>query len=115
MDEAMTIASQLSKPKLVGRMLGARSTGSYQFLRLREAAADGQKARDTEAPPWERTIELQYLYQSLLFLGRLDDAARVRDELEPLAAKIGQSYSILRCRITRAWLEFGEAPDLAKL
>jgi predicted ATPase len=115
MDEAMTIASQLSKPKLVGRLLGARSTGSYQFLRLREAAADGQKARDTEAPPWERTIELQYLYQSLLFLGRLDDAARVRDELEPLAAKIGQSYSILRCQITRAWLEFGEAPDLAKL
>jgi tetratricopeptide (TPR) repeat protein len=114
-DEAMSIASPLSEPKLVGRLLGARSTGNYQFLRLREAAADGQKARDTEAPPWERTIELQYLYQSLLFLGRLDDAAKVRDQLEPLATKIGQSYSILRCRLTRAWLEFGEAPDLAKL
>jgi hypothetical protein len=114
-DEAMSIASRLSEPKLVGRLLGARSTGNYQFLRLREAAEDGQKAGDTEAPPWERIIELQYLYQSLLFLGRLDDVAKVRDELEPLAAKIGQSYSILRCRLTRAWLEFGEAPDLAKL
>jgi hypothetical protein len=81
---------------------------------LRETVADGQEAADTEAPPWERTIERQYLYQSLLFLGRLEDAARVRDELEPLAAKIGQSYSILRCRLTRAWLEFGEAPDLSK-
>jgi hypothetical protein len=114
-DEAITIASRLSEPKLTGRLLGARSTGNYQFLRLREAVADGQKARDTEAPPWERTLELQYLYQSLLFLGRLDDAARVRDELEPLAAKIGHSYSIRRCRLTRAWLAFGEAPDLAKL
>ncbi|HKU28601.1 MAG TPA: hypothetical protein VJQ54_24235, partial [Candidatus Sulfotelmatobacter sp.] len=114
-DEAMSLASRLSEPKLLGRLLGARSTGNYQFLRLREAAADGQKAGDTEAPPWERTIELQYSYQSLLFLGRLDDAAKVRDELEPLATTIGQSYSILRCRLTRAWLEFGEAADLAKL
>jgi tetratricopeptide (TPR) repeat protein len=114
-DEAMSLASRLSEPKLLSRLLGARSTGNYQFLRLREAAADGQKAGDTEAPPWERTIELQYLYQSLIFLGRLDDAAKVRDELEPLATKIGQSYSILRCRLTRSWLEFGEAPDLTKL
>jgi tetratricopeptide (TPR) repeat protein len=114
-EEAMSIASRLSERKLVGRLLGARSTANYQFLRLRETVADGQEAADTEAPPWERTIEQQYLYQSLLFLGRLEDAARVRDELEPLAAKIGQSYSILRCRLTRAWLEFGEAPDLSKL
>src|SRR5262249_22034265 len=114
-DEAMSIASRLTERKLVGRLLGARSTANYQFFRLRETVADGQEAEDTEAPPWERAIERQYLYQSLLFLGRLEDAARIRDELEPLAAKIGQSYSILRCRLTRAWLEFGEAPDLSKL
>jgi tetratricopeptide (TPR) repeat protein len=114
-DEAMSIASRVSVTNLERRLLGARSTVNYQFLRLREAAADGQEAGDTEAPPWERTIEQQYLYQSLLFLGRLDDAARIRDQLEPLAAKIGQSYSILRCRLTRAWLEFGETPDLSKL
>jgi tetratricopeptide (TPR) repeat protein len=113
--EALTIASQLSEPKLVARLIGARSTVNYQFLQLREAAADGDKAGDAEAPPWERTIELQYVYQTLLFLGRLDDAAKVRDELEPLAARISQSYSILRCLLTRAWLEFGETPDLAKL
>jgi tetratricopeptide (TPR) repeat protein len=75
-DEAMSIASRLSEPKLEGRLLGARTTVNYQFLRLREAAADGQKAGDTGVPPWERTIEQQYLYQSLLFLGRLEDAAR---------------------------------------
>jgi tetratricopeptide (TPR) repeat protein len=115
LDEAMTITSRLSEPKLMGRLLGARSTGNYQFLRLREAVADSEKAGDTEAPPWERTTERHYFYQSLLFLGRIDDAARVRDELEPLAAKIGHSFSIRRCRLIRAWLEFGETPDLAKL
>ena len=55
------------------------------------------------------------LHQSLLLLGRLEEATRIRDELEPLASKIGQSYSIARCLITRAWTEFGKAADLAKL
>jgi tetratricopeptide (TPR) repeat protein len=88
---------------------------NYQFLRLREAAADGEKSGGSEAPPWERAIQLQVLYQTFLFLGRLDDAAKIRDELEPLATKIGVSYSIARCLITRAWVDFGAAPELAKL
>src|SRR5260370_42126366 len=40
---------------------------------------------------------------------------RIADELEPLARKIGQSYSIALCLETRAWAEFGKAPDLAQL
>jgi tetratricopeptide (TPR) repeat protein len=113
--EALSIASGLSDPKLVARLLGARSTVDYQFFRLREAALNGPKADGAEARPWESAIELQYEYQTLLSLGRLGDAAKVRDELEPLAAKIGQSYSIARCLITRAELEFGKTPDLTKL
>ena len=113
--EALNIASALSDPKLLARLLGARSTVDYQFFRLREAALHGEKASGAEARPWESAIELQYEYQTLLSLGRLDDAAKVRDELEPLAAKIGQSYSIARCLITRAELEFGKTPDLTKL
>jgi tetratricopeptide (TPR) repeat protein len=113
--EALNIASHLSDPKLVARLLGARSMVNHQFLRLREAAADGEKSGGSEAPAWERALQLQVLYQTFLLLGRLDDAAKIRDELEPLATKIGQSYSIARCLITRAWVEFGAAPDLAKL
>jgi tetratricopeptide (TPR) repeat protein len=32
-----------------------------------------------------------------------------------LARKIGQSYSVALCLSTRAWADFGKAPDLAKL
>jgi hypothetical protein len=113
--EALNIASHLSDPKLEARLLGARSAVNYQFLRLNEAAADGEKSGGSEAPPWELAIELQQQYQILLLLGRLEDAARIRDELEPLATRIGQSYSIARCLILRAWLEFGKTPDLTKL
>ena len=35
--------------------------------------------------------------------------------LEPRASKIGQSWSIARCLVTRAWTEFGKAGDLAQL
>ena len=115
LSEALNLASRLYDPKLVARLRGACSTVNYQFLRLRDAAADGEKAGSTEGRPWERAIELQYLYQTLLSLGRFDDAVRIRDGLEPLATKINQSYSIARCLVTRAELEFGKTPDLSKL
>ncbi len=113
--EALNIASHLSESKLVARLLGARSIVNYLFLRLNEAAADGVESGRSEAPPWERAFQLQVLFQTLLFLGRLEEAAKIRNELEPLATKIGQSYSIARCSIARAWVEFGQAADLAKL
>jgi tetratricopeptide (TPR) repeat protein len=115
LNEALNLASHLGDPRLAARLHGARSTVDYQFLRLEEAVANGEKAGGAEARPWERAIELQYLYQTLLSLGRLDDAAKIRDQLEPLVTKINQSYSIARCLVTRAELEFAKSPDLSKL
>ena len=113
--EALNIASHLSDAKLVATLRGVRSLVNYHFVRLREAAADGEESGESEASPWERAVQLQALYQTLLLLGRLEEATRIRDELEPLASKIGQSWSIARCLITRAWTEFGKAADLAQL
>ncbi len=112
---ALNIASQLSDPKLVAGLLGARSIVNYQFFRLRETAADGEKSGGSEAAPLDRVVQLQVLYQTLLLLGGLEQAATIRDELEPFATKIGQSYSIAQCLITRGWVEFGQAPDLTGL
>ena len=113
--EALKIASKLSDPKLMAGLLAGRSLVNYQFVRLREAADDGQQSDGSGAPPWEHALDLQNRYQTLLLLGRLEGAGRIRDELEPLASKIGQSFSIARCLITRAWVDFGAAPDLIKL
>ena len=116
--EALNIASQLSDPKLKARLLGVRSTVNLHFFRLREAAADGLRSEQlggSEASPWQRALQLRILDQTLLYLGRLEEALRIADELEPLARKIGESYSFALCLSTRAWIEFGKAPDLAKL
>ena len=116
--EALNIASQLSDPKLVASVLGARSVANFHYFRLSEAAADGllsEQLAGSAASPWLRAIHLRILYQTLLYLGRVEEAARIADELEPLARKIGQSYSVALCLDMRAWIEFGKAPDLAKL
>jgi tetratricopeptide (TPR) repeat protein len=118
MREALNIASQLSDPKLEARLLGVRSIIDIQFLRLQETVTNGLLSKQldrSDLPPWEFVLKLLILHQELLYLGRLEEAVRVADELEPLARKIGQSLSVAFCLSTRAWIEFGKLPDLAKL
>jgi tetratricopeptide (TPR) repeat protein len=116
--EALNIASQLSDSKLVAGLLGARCVVNFHFFRLKEAAEDGfsiEKLAGSGLPPWLRALQLLSLHMALLDLGRLKEALRIADELEPLARKIGHSLSIAWCRSSRAWIDFGKAPDLAKL
>jgi eukaryotic-like serine/threonine-protein kinase len=118
LQEALTIASKLAAPQLEARVLGARSIVNLHFFRLREAANDGFRSEQlggSEAPPWQRALQLRVLHQALLYLGRVREAMEIADELEPLAMKIGQAYSVALCRSTRLWTAFREKPDLEKL
>jgi tetratricopeptide (TPR) repeat protein len=116
--EALNIASQLSDQGLEARVFGARSIVNLNFFRLKEAAEDGflsEQPGGSDAPPWQHARQLRTLHQTLLYLGRLEEALRIAHELEPLAKKIGQSFAVALCLSTRAWAEFGKVPDLAKL
>jgi tetratricopeptide (TPR) repeat protein len=74
--EALDIASQLSDPKLLAGLFGARSVVNYLFRRLRDAAADGEKAGGSDTPPWDRAVQLQVLCQTFLMLGRMEEGRR---------------------------------------
>jgi len=116
--DGLKIASQLSDPQLEATVLGARSTVNSLFFQLREAAEDGfrcEQLSGSETPPWQRALQKRVLHQTLLYLGRPEEALRIVDELEPLARKTGDIFSVTRCLSTRAWTEFGKAPDLTKL
>jgi predicted ATPase len=118
LEEGLKIACQLLDPKLEAGVLSARSTVNSLFFRLREAAADGllsEQVGESKTPHWQRVLQLRVLHQTQLYLGQPEEALRIANELEPLALKIGDSFSVARCRSTRAWAEFGRAPDLAKL
>jgi predicted ATPase len=116
--EALNIASQLSDQGLEARVLGARSLVNLNFFRLKETAEDGflsEQLGGSGTPLWQHAQQLRILLQALLCLGRLAEALRIADELEPLAKKIGQSYAVAFCLSTRAWAEFGKVPNVAKL
>ena len=116
--EAVTVASQLSDRKLEAGLLGIRPIIDIQFLRLQAAATDRLLSNQLDGsgvPPWQFVLELTILHQELFYLGRPQEAVRIVDQLEPMAMKIGQSLSVAFCHSTRAWIDFGKAPDLAKL
>jgi len=118
LEEGLNIARQLLDPKLEAGVLSARSTVNSLFFRLREASADGllsEQVGGSKTPLWQRVLQLRVLHQTQLYLGQPEEALRIANELEPLALKIGDSFSVARCHSTRAWAEFGRAPDLAKL
>jgi hypothetical protein len=60
-------------------------------------------------------LQLLIMHQELLYLGSPEEALRIADQLEPMARKIGQSLSVAFCHSTRAWIDFGKAPDLSRL
>ncbi len=116
--EAMNLTSQLSDPRLVAMVLGARSIVNFHFFRLREAVDDGLQSEQmgaSGAPWWQRALQLRVLYPALDYLGRAEEAARLAEIIEPFARKIGQSFPIALCRTVAAWTEFGKEPDLARL
>jgi tetratricopeptide (TPR) repeat protein len=116
--EGLDIASELSDSRLEARLLGSRSIVNFHFFRLEEAAADGflsEQLGGSEVSPSQRGAQLRVLQETLLNLGRPEEALRIVGQLEPLACKIGQPYSLVRCLSLREWVEFGKALDLVKL
>jgi tetratricopeptide (TPR) repeat protein len=116
--EALDLANRLSDPKLEARVLGVRAIANFHYFRLRETAEDGLRTEQqggSEASAWQRALQLRILYQTLLYLGRPEEAAGIANQLEPLARKLGQSNTLALCQSTRAMVEFGKAPDLPKL
>jgi tetratricopeptide (TPR) repeat protein len=116
--EALEIATRLDDRHLEAKVLGARSIVNWHYFRLKESAADGllsEQMWGAESPPWQHALQLRVLHQVLLTQGRLDEAVRIAEVLEPLATRIGQAYSIALCLSTRTWLEFVREPNLAKL
>jgi tetratricopeptide (TPR) repeat protein len=116
--EASSIASKLADPRLDARVLDARSIVNLHFFQLEEAANDGLRSEQlggSDASPWQRARQLRVLSQSLVYLGRLTESLKVIDELEPLATRIGEPYSVALCLSVRVQYEFGRRPDVSKL
>ncbi len=115
--EALDLASKLSDTRLEARLLAARALFNFQFLRFREVANDGFRSEQLigSKAPWQRIMQLAVLIEALTYLGRLEEALKIANTLEPLAKKFVHPYAVALCHWAKAWMEFGTVPDLAKL
>jgi len=105
-------------PDAAARALDDRAVSLFVFFRFEEALATQLAAAAASAfdeTPW-RTVERLFMMQlTLNFLGRLDDAARISVELQPLADEIGHHLARSLCVQTNAWAEFARHPELSQL
>ena len=108
----MELASQLADPKLVARLVGVRSIINFHFFRLREAVDDGfqsQQMGGSDAPPWQRAVQLRALYPALVYLGRTEEAAESRER----AWNLWRGRSANRSR-SRYAAPLAHGPNLAR-
>jgi len=116
--EAMALAQELGDAALTVRVLSDRAVFHYYFFRLEDTVADGRAAEEASTlpgPPWVEGWRLSWMEQALSILGRLAEASRIAERLEPLADEIGQPDAVVSCVQMRAWMQFGKDADLARL
>lgn len=115
---ALASADRLSDHKLQALILAFRSHCHLYFLRLPEAIEDGLKSaelRHAEGSLWLHAQRLCWMQQAFYYLGRAEEAAKIRDELEPLAKKSGHFGALALCLRIGAWIAFGKDLNLNKL
>jgi len=115
--EAMSMAEQLSNPRLIASIHTNWSALNGVALEADELF-HSDKALEWSGCmnfPWMRAIALNGKMMALHRLGRPDEASNVSVELEPLARKTGHGVFLVTSLWTRAWAEFARRPDLTRL
>ena len=118
LSEATAVAQRLCDPKLTARPLAYLSLLNYFFVEVADSLVNSQRCLDLPQPD-----DLQEFRATALFvqmtalerLGRSQEAGRTTTKLESLARTLGNLNFVAACIWTKAWTEFGRAPDLMRL
>jgi tetratricopeptide (TPR) repeat protein len=116
--EAVQMAEQLGDAKSLGVVLEYRSFHNFVFWRPSQAIADGLRSAEilrAGGALWSLAQLLGFLATAAYESGRLAEATRIMEELEPLAKKLGHHAAQMLGNRIRAWAEFARECDLVKL
>jgi tetratricopeptide (TPR) repeat protein len=117
-NSALAMAESLSDNSLKGSVLAHRLNFHVYYFKLREALQESRDIAEligTERSPWAQVQRLFWTQCALFHLGRMTEAYKIREELEPLAKKIGHFAVLLHSARMARWTEFGKQPDLIQL
>src|SRR5215469_4581730 len=114
---ALALADRFSDKSLRGAVLAFRVQANFLLLRLREVVEDYRECEELipKSDAWNRVLVLCWTQGALYQLGRSQEAAELRIELDPLAKRIGHAGALAWSRRIAAWTEFGKKPDLERL
>jgi class 3 adenylate cyclase/tetratricopeptide (TPR) repeat protein len=103
--EAHQLARGVGDPELVGHVLTMESIHDLFFMRTSHGASTGRRAVEILRPSgalWDLATAFSFLSVHLAFLGETEQCAGLREEAEPLAARLGHHgalMALLRSRI----------------
>ena len=101
LDRALAMGQELGDERLLGYVLSARANMNVWYLRPREAVDAGLRAAELLRSAGDLWVLADTVYgtqYALGFLGRFDEAARIAEEAEPLAERLGHLQALLAVR-----------------
>lgn len=117
-DEALTLAAQLGDDVLLGHGLMCKAMARVAFMEFRDAAEAGLRAAEllrAAGDLWSVTSALAFLLDGLPYLGRLDEARQIIQDLSPLAERMGNHSALLLVGRMNNMIRFFASPDLDRL
>ena len=117
-DQATTLARQMEDPKLEGIAFSARCLNHFfhqQPVKALEAGMEALRLLAKDGSEWDRAQIDGFVQWSLMFLGRIDEAETMAQNIEPLATRLGHPGALLILARTRAITAFMRNPDITAL
>jgi class 3 adenylate cyclase/tetratricopeptide (TPR) repeat protein len=115
--QAAAMAEQLADQRLLGRVLAAKTVHQWAYSEWGGLIDTGRRAVEllrSARDLWHLADVLWTTQFALLFLGRLDEAAEIGEEVEPLASRLGQLGALLVPRRMRWMRELMLTGDIDK-
>jgi len=113
--QALAMAEQLGDQRLLWGLLNYKAIHHWAYMELREAADIGLRAAQLARSAGRLRALADVLWVtefSLQWLGGLDEAAKIGEELEPLAARLGHLGALLTARRARGVRELMLTGDI---
>jgi tetratricopeptide (TPR) repeat protein len=112
---AVEMAEQVGDRRLLGEILDYKTSLHWYHMQYPEAVDAGMRAAEllrSAGDLWNLADALWRTDWSLVQLGRLDEAAKIGQEVEPLAASVGHLGALVLARTVRAFRELMLTGDI---
>ncbi len=116
--EAQVLAEASGDPRLVATAVASAAAAGFHWMLVREdveAAHPSLPAARESGDPWDPWFLADLLWTTGFLrwmAGRLDEAQRLLDELDPLANRLGHSYAAAVGGLVRMMIDFTRYGDI---